>query len=177
MLVRQRVGDKPSVQNVCSAAQQLLLLKNEYIAGGANTHLLSRRHLKTPHDPNSLILTRAHPVFNALLQPFLLCSAVLTGLTSLQLAGFGAAVDNTVALALAGSLRNLQHLDLRGCDCGSKEVVQKLERLPMLRELLLDVHAGGCWHAELQHSSRSPWATQVGQLHGPRGFQEPQHVC
>lgn len=134
---------------------------------------------RAPDDQNSPTHTLAHTLLNALLHPFLLCSAVLTGLTSLQLPGFGAAVDNAVALGLAASLRNLQHLDLRGCDCKSRELVQKLQRLPMLRELLLDVNAGEFWPADSalgatawSDSSRLQWAVQAGQLHGPGGFRE-----
>lgn len=62
---------------------------------------------------------------------------MLTALTCVQLDQLNAALDDAAAAALAGNLKALRHLDLRGCHIEHDETVAALQRLPLLTELVV----------------------------------------
>jgi Leucine-rich repeat (LRR) protein len=66
----------------------------------------------------------------------------LTGLTRLELAGLGPAVDDVAANALACSLKQLQHLDLARCELGSMVCAAAIGHLTQLTALNLSGNSG-----------------------------------
>jgi Leucine-rich repeat (LRR) protein len=66
----------------------------------------------------------------------------LTGLTRLVLAMAGAGVGDLAATAIAGSCKQLQHLDLVACELGSMACLANIRHLIQLTELCLEGNAG-----------------------------------
>jgi hypothetical protein len=67
-----------------------------------------------------------------------LALTALTGLTSLQLASVGDGVGDIAATAIAGSCKQLCHLDLRDCGLLSMGCLASVRHLTQLEELLLE---------------------------------------
>jgi hypothetical protein len=66
----------------------------------------------------------------------------LTGLTSLVLARVGPGVGDEAAAAIAGSCKQLHHLDLCDCDLVSMECLSSIRHLIQLTQLQLQGNAG-----------------------------------
>jgi hypothetical protein len=66
----------------------------------------------------------------------------LTGLTRLVLAHAGACVGDLAATAIAGSCKQLRHLDLKQCHLGSMACLANIRYLKQLTELRLEGNAG-----------------------------------
>jgi hypothetical protein len=64
--------------------------------------------------------------------------STLTGLTHLVLDGLHQGADDVATTALACSLKQLRHLDLRGCRLGSMSCLAAIGQLRQLTELHLD---------------------------------------
>jgi hypothetical protein len=66
-----------------------------------------------------------------------LALTALTGLTSLVLARLGSGVGDEAATAIAGSCKQLRHLDLCDCELGSMECLTNIRNLTQLTHLQL----------------------------------------
>jgi hypothetical protein len=71
-----------------------------------------------------------------------LALTALTGLTSLVLARVGSGVGDEAAAAIAGSCRQLRHLDLYDCDLVSMECLSNIRHLTQLTQLQLRGNVG-----------------------------------
>jgi hypothetical protein len=71
-----------------------------------------------------------------------LALTALTELTSLVLAGVGSGVGDDAAAAIAGSCRQLRHLNLYGCDLISLDCLTNICQLAQLTQLQLGGNAG-----------------------------------